>query len=150
MRKPLLRQHSSLAEAPLLGGVELDHHHHVIRVNIQRQLQLFTKPAAEVLLLRRRTGLSRQNMKLNKVIAAPAAFIVPVEQVARGRDLLKNLEAIPRRNREFCLQALLEDVRDLRYPCVAVSRTQGNTGEGHRDHSSSRQPRAETAAGQPA
>lgn len=40
-----------MTETPFIGRIELYHHHHIIRTNMQFRLQLQTQGAAEALLL---------------------------------------------------------------------------------------------------
>ena len=40
-----------MAETPLIGGIELHHHHHIIRTNMQFRLQPLAQGTAEVPLL---------------------------------------------------------------------------------------------------
>ncbi|MOA64799.1 hypothetical protein D3C78_1909680 [compost metagenome] len=50
-----------------------------------------------------RARLARQNVKLNKIVAAPAAFIVTIEHALPRRKGLENLKAIARWDGEFRL-----------------------------------------------
>ena len=72
-------------------------------------MQPLAQYATEILFLLVRARLARQNMKLNEVIAASAAFIMAVKHTLAGRQLFKNLKEIAGRDGKFLLQTLLQD-----------------------------------------
>ena len=100
-------------------------------MDIKRGIQAFTERPVETLLLLPRAWLAGQDVELNKVVAARAAFIVAVEHALAGGQGFKHLKTIVRWHGKLRDQALLQDVGNLRELTVGVALAQDNAGERH-------------------
>lgn len=68
-------------------------------------------------------------MEQNKIVATSATFIMPIKYALAGWQRFKYLKTIGRRDSKLTYQALLQNIGDLPYLCVAITLTQGDSGE---------------------